>query len=433
MAAVHKSLIRECLGTTAAVVPGEVLVASGVRHPTRGYVRGPAAALLADHLRHRGLTVPPAVTVVASEAESWVGELHLVSYLDRDGGAVGLGAAVACGDVELGRAVDDALTAWTAALRTRRVITAATRPWCAGAVQALAAADRSLDRATGPVYLYGRLTDNPAVLVRLRERGLIEVTDVDAVPDGATVLFAQHGVALAVSAEAAARGLAVIDATCPLAAAAHAEVRRFADRGEAVVLVGRERDAAVPGLIGQAPEAVVPVGSVREAAAVRVPDPARVAFVVQPGVPREQIAPIVAELRARFGHPVPQHPATLCDAADDRNAAVRAMAESCDTVLVACGDEDPETAHLRARIRAAGAAAYPVARLADLRPEWIAHSMVTGLTATTRADPDLPGRLAEALAGLGPCVVVEQQVATRPAATSGAAWHRSDRPAARPA
>ena len=422
----HKTLLRERFATNAAVRPGEAVVASGVRHPVRGYVRSPAAGLVADRLEGRGLRVRWAeLTARVSEAEGGAQDLDLVSYLGWDGEAVGLGAAVAERDSAVRQAVDEELSAWFDVLRTRRVIAAAIVPWCAGTSRALAIAERCCTQQTGPVYVLGRLTDNPAVAQRLLARGLVCVDDVDTVPDGATVLFAQHGVPLAAEAEAAARDLTVIDATCPLAASAHAEVRRFADRGDTVVLIARRGDAAVPGLVSQAPEAVQPAADTRDVAALSVPDPGRMAVVIQPGLPAQVTGPVLEALRARFGHIAPQHPSTLCDAADDRRAQVRSLAESCDAVLVACAQDDPESAWIGAACSTAGAAAHPVARLADVEPAWIAQSATVGVTATMRADPALPGRLMTALRGLGPTSVVERRVVTQPVSAPGAATHIS--------
>lgn len=416
----HRTHLRERFTTNAAVRPGEAVVAGGVRHPARGYVRSPAAALVADRLEGRGLRVRWAeVTARVSEPEARAPELDLVSYIGWDGVAVGLGVVVGAQDAVARQAVDEELSAWSAVLRTRRVIAAAIVPWCAGTTRALAIAQRCAAQQTGPVYVVGRLTDNPTVAQRLLERGLICVDDVDTVPDGTTVLFAQHGVPLAVEAEAAARDLTVIDATCPLAASAHAEVRRFADRGDTVVLIACQDDAAVPGLVSQAPEAIRVVADPQDVAALQISDPRRLAVVIQPGLPGKVTGPILKALRARFGHVAPQHPSTLCDAADDRRAHVRSLAESCDAVLIAATDNDPESAWIGAVCRTAGAAAHPVARLADLEPAWIAQSVTIGITATMRADPALSGRLIAALRGLGPVAVVERRVVTQSVSVPG--------------
>jgi 4-hydroxy-3-methylbut-2-enyl diphosphate reductase len=418
VAAVHKTHLRERFATNAAVRPGEAVVAGGVQHPERGYVRSPAATLMADRLEGRGLRVQRAeVTAGVSGAEPGPQELDLVSYIGWDGVAVGIGVVASAQDAAARRAVDEELSAWSDAMRSRRVIMAAIVPWCGGTSRALAIAQRRAALQPGPVYVVGRLTENPTVAQQLLAQGLIGVEDLDAVPDGATVLFAQHGVPLAVEAEAAARELTVVDATCPLAASTRAEVRRLTGRGDTVVLVGREGDAALPGLASQAPEAVRVVGDVQDVSALHVTDPQRIAVVLQPGLSGKTTGPVLRALGARFGRVAPQHPSTLCDAADDRRAQIRSLAESCDTVLIAGAEDDPESARISAVCLTSGAAAHCVARLARLEPAWIARSVTVGVTATMCADPVLPGRLITALRGLGPVSVVERRVVTQSVST----------------
>ena len=160
-----------------------------------------------------------------------------------------LGAAAAADRVAMA-AARSAVEEWAAVGGTRRLL-GAVSPWCPGARRALEATRQALAR--GPVYVCGQLMASPQACADLEKNGAVFARSLADVPDGATVLFPAHGVAPGVRAEAAARGLEVIDATCPLVARTHAEARKLADRGDDVVLIGQSGIAVVPGIAGEAP------------------------------------------------------------------------------------------------------------------------------------------------------------------------------------
>ncbi|MDQ3432484.1 MAG: hypothetical protein M3467_09750, partial [Actinomycetota bacterium] len=190
----------------------------------------------------------------------------------------------------------------------------------------------------------------------------------------------------------------------------HSEVRRFAERGMTVIVVGRAGHAVVPGLLGQSAGSVRLVESVRDVAEIRVPEGCEVAVVLQPGVPVEKLEPIAEAVRARFGHVVPQHPSSYCYAAGDREASLAALAASCGVVLVAApaGDGAPT---LRV-ITGAGGVAYRVSAPGDILPSWVAGVACIGVTAAPGAAPGLVPGILRALSGLGPSVTVRQEVVT---------------------
>jgi 4-hydroxy-3-methylbut-2-en-1-yl diphosphate reductase len=318
---------------------GEVVVADGFVHPVRGPVATPAAPLVAGQLRRLGLTVrhaalPSPAQVVGIVGSTSAAALHAVSYLDGDGAAVGFGVQVGAGQAATEAAVRGVLAEWSDVLRTRRLLVAAADPACAGARRALDTVREALEVEDEPAYVYGRLSENPHVVAELTARGAVFVDDLDMVPDSAPVVLPPHGAVLAVRAEAA-RGLRVLDATCPLLSTVAGEARRLAERGDTLVLIGRAGHAVTPGLLDQAPAAVLLVQSAREAAEIRVADPDRVSFLPAPGIPVEDTAPIVAALRNRFPRIVPHRPTALCYAATDRREAVRSMAAASEVVLVA--------------------------------------------------------------------------------------------------
>ena len=163
----------------------------------------------------------------------------------------------------------------------KRVLLAAPRGFCAGVERAIETVERALELYGPPVYVRKQIVHNVHVVRDLEQRGAVFVESEASVPEGARLVLSAHGVAPAVHDAAAARRLETIDATCPLVTKVHAETRRYAAEGYTVVLIGHEGHEEVVGTHGEAPEAVRIVGSVAEAEALAVPDPARVAYVTQ--------------------------------------------------------------------------------------------------------------------------------------------------------
>src|SRR5580765_1798115 len=159
-----------------------------------------------------------------------------------------------------------------------KLLLAAPRGYCAGVDRAVQTVERALELYGPPVYVRKEIVHNKHVVEQLRERGAIFVEEEDQVPEGATVVFSAHGVAPTVHAEAAARGLKTIDATCPLVTKVHLEAKRFAAEDVDIVLIGHEGHEEVVGTTGQAPEHIHLVDGIEEAAAVQVRDPAKVAY-----------------------------------------------------------------------------------------------------------------------------------------------------------
>ena len=226
-----------------------------------------------------------------------------------------------------------ALAAWSAAAGPRTVLLPEPRSFCAGVERAIEVVERALDRYGPPVYVRRQIIHNRHVVADHESRGAVFVEEVDQAPEGARLVFSAHGVSPAVEAAAAERRQAVIDATCPLVAKVHREVRRFAERDYSVVLVGHADHDEVEGTIGEAADVRL-VSTPEDAAHVDVPDPGRVAYVTQTTLALDDVADVVAVLRDRY--PALAGPAAddVCYATQNRQDAVRAIADDCDLLLV---------------------------------------------------------------------------------------------------
>ncbi|MBV8995470.1 MAG: 4-hydroxy-3-methylbut-2-enyl diphosphate reductase, partial [Pseudonocardiales bacterium] len=230
------------------------------------------------------------------------------------------------------------------------------------------------------------------------------------VPRGATVVFSAHGVSPAVRIEAANRELEVIDATCPLVTKVHTEARRFASRGDTVILIGHAGHEEVQGTWGEAPDQMVLVQSASEVSQLEVADPSRVSYLTQTTLAVDETTEIIAALRARF--PALRGPASddICYATTNRQHALQAIADQSDLVLVVGSRNSSNSLRLVELAQRHGIPSYLIDDPGDIRPEWLDRVKVVGVTAGASAPPRLVDAVIAALAELHPVKVVERKI-----------------------
>jgi 4-hydroxy-3-methylbut-2-en-1-yl diphosphate reductase len=291
-----------------------------------------------------------------------------------------------------------------------RVLLAAPRGYCAGVDRAIEIVEVALDTYGPPVYVRKQIVHNLHVVRRLEGRGAVFVEELDEVPADAVVVFSAHGVAPEVHREAAARGLRVIDATCPLVTKVHQEARKFAGQGYDIVLVGHQGHEEVAGTMGQAPRAVHLVGDADEARRVEVPDPAKVAYLTQTTLSVDETAGVVDVLRERF--PVLTGPRSddICYATQNRQNAVKALVEECELVLVIGAENSSNSKRLVEVARDRGRAAHLIAEAAAVDPAWFDGVGTVGVTSGASAPEWLVDELVEALRRRGATEVRELSV-----------------------
>lgn len=265
-----------------------------------------------------------------------------------------------------------------------KVVLANPRGFCAGVVRAIDIVELTLERFGPPVYVRHDIVHNGHVVADLAARGVVFVEDLQAVPKGMKVIFSAHGVGPAVWREAADRGLPVIDATCPLVLKVHQEVSAYAKAGLTVFLIGHRGHPEVIGTIGHyegAPDRIHVIESVADAERAVAVDPNEVGYATQTTLAADAVAPIVAALVRRFPRLRAPHAADICFATQNRQRAVRRLAESCDVVLVIGGRQSSNSVRLREVASAAGTPAYLAECAAEVRPEWFTGVGCIGLTA----------------------------------------------------
>jgi len=287
-------------------------------------------------------------------------------------------------------------------VQTRRVLLAKPRGYCAGVDRAVQTVEIALELYGAPVYVRKQIVHNSHVVASLEARGAVFVEEAGEVPEGAVVVFSAHGVAPQVRAEAAGRGLRVIDATCPLVTKVHNEARRFAARGYDIVLIGHAGHEEVAGTTGEAPGHIRLVDGPQDAAAARVRDPAKVAWLSQTTLSVDETQQTVAALRARF--PLLADPPSddICYATQNRQAAVKAIAAGAELVLVVGSPNSSNSVRLVEVARDAGAgAAYLVEDASALRPQWLDGVRTVGLTSGASVPEELVAGMLAALADAG--------------------------------
>jgi 4-hydroxy-3-methylbut-2-enyl diphosphate reductase len=266
-----------------------------------------------------------------------------------------------------------------------RVLLAQPRGFCAGVVRAIDIVERALIKYGPPIYVRHEIVHNRHVVEDLRKRGAVFVDELDEVPEGAITVFSAHGVAKKVQDEAVSLGLPVIDATCPLVAKVHAEGRRYASQDREIVLIGHAGHAEVEGTIGQIPAKVHLVQTAEDVDTLAVRDDDKLAYVTQTTLSVDDTRGIIQALQARF--PTIQGPDVrdICYATQNRQQAVRDLAQQVDVLLVVGSRNSSNSNRLRELGEELGCPSYLIDDEAGLRPEWFVGIESVGVTAGASA------------------------------------------------
>src|SRR5437588_4334909 len=241
-----------------------------------------------------------------------------------------------------------------------KIILANPRGFCAGVNMAIESLDRALELYGTPLYVYHEIVHNRYVVERFRTRGVVFVDDVAEIPAGSTVLYSAHGVAPAIRAAAAERGLRAIDATCPLVTKVHLEAVRFAREGCIILLIGHEGHDEVLGTMGEAPEHIRLVQDVEDAEALDLPPGTRVAYLTQTTLSVDDAERIIAVLKRRFPHIIGPSRDDICYATQNRQEAVKELVPGADAVIVLGSQNSSNSMRLAELARANGKPAYLV-------------------------------------------------------------------------
>ena len=284
---------------------------------------------------------------------------------------------------------------------TATILLANPRGFCAGVDRAIAIVERALEKFGAPIYVRHEVVHNTYVVNDLKAKGAIFVEELSEVPAGATVIFSAHGVSQAVRAEAAARGLNVFDATCPLVTKVHVEVSKLREKGFEIVMIGHKGHPEVEGTLGQSAGGMYLVETPEDVATLQVADPGKLAYVTQTTLSVDDAARVVDALRARFPGIAGPKKDDICYATQNRQDAVKALAPQCDVVIVVGSPTSSNSNRLREVAHNLGVPAYMVDNAGEIDPLWLAGKPRVGLTAGASAPEILVREVIDRLQALG--------------------------------
>lgn len=265
------------------------------------------------------------------------------------------------------------------------VLLANPRGFCAGVDRAIEIVERALERHGAPIYVRHEVVHNKFVVDDLRAKGAVFVEEIAEIPAGATVVFSAHGVSRQVRRDADERGLRVFDATCPLVSKVHVEVSRKRSQGREIVMIGHKGHPEVEGTMGQAGNGMYLVETVADVALLNVSDPDNLAFVTQTTLSVDDAREIIGELRRRFPGIAGPKKDDICYATQNRQDAVKDLAEQCDVVIVVGSTNSSNSNRLREVAANLGVPAHMLDDANALQPDWVEGKNMVGVTAGASA------------------------------------------------
>ncbi|CAN5466504.1 4-hydroxy-3-methylbut-2-enyl diphosphate reductase [soil metagenome] len=288
-----------------------------------------------------------------------------------------------------------------------QVILAKPRGFCAGVVRAIEIVERALEKYGAPIYVRHEIVHNRHVVDTLRRKGAVFVEELADVPPGAMTVFSAHGVARSVEEEAKARGLPVLDATCPLVTKVHLQGRRYAATGRTLVMIGHAGHAEVDGTRGQVGVPIHLVESVDDVAALDLPRETPVAYITQTTLSVDDTRETIEALKTRFDDVLGPDVSEICYATQNRQTAVRDLCRVAQVLLVVGSENSSNSSRLREIGVAQGLPSYLVADGSAIDPAWFEGVVAVGLTAGASAPDELVDSVIAALRGIAPVVVSE--------------------------
>ncbi|HLZ67175.1 MAG TPA: 4-hydroxy-3-methylbut-2-enyl diphosphate reductase, partial [Aliidongia sp.] len=282
-----------------------------------------------------------------------------------------------------------------------KVILAKPRGFCAGVERAIEIVERALEKYGAPVYVRHEIVHNKYVVDSLRAKGAQFVEELDEIPPGGITVFSAHGVSQKVEDDAALRSLPVIDATCPLVSKVHAEAQRYADTGRDVILIGHDGHPEVEGTMGRVTGKVHLVATPQDVAVLEVSDPHRLSYVTQTTLSVDDTKSVIDALTARFPDIVGPSTKDICYATQNRQRAVRELANLVDVILVVGAHNSSNSNRLRELAGEMGIRGYLIADASTLDPAWVKGVNAVGVTAGASAPEVLVTEVVERLKELG--------------------------------
>lgn len=291
-----------------------------------------------------------------------------------------------------------------------KIMLANPRGFCAGVDRAISIVECALEQYPSPIYVRHEVVHNRFVVEGLKARGAVFVEELNEVPDGSIVIFSAHGVSQSVRKEAQLRGLTVFDATCPLVTKVHMEVARASKRNMEVILIGHAGHPEVQGTMGQYSSEIGGMYLVEKPEDVfllNVKDPKHLHFVSQTTLSVDETADIIKTLREQFPHILGPRKDDICYATQNRQDAVRDLANVCDLVVVVGSKNSSNSNRLRELSEKLGTRAYLTDCPEEITPQWFEGRTNIGITAGASAPEALVDQIIKKIEDLLECEVCE--------------------------
>ena len=285
------------------------------------------------------------------------------------------------------------------------ILLANPRGFCAGVERAIEIVERALDSFGAPIYVRHEVVHNRSVVDDLRAKGAVFVEEVEEIPEGSTAIFSAHGVSQSVRDRAVERGLQVFDATCPLVTKVHIEVARHHQEGREVILIGHAKHPEVEGTMGQVEGGIHLISAPEDVWELEVADPDNLAYVTQTTLSMDDTAGVIAALQERFPTITCPRGDDICYATQNRQDAVKRLAERSEVILVVGAPNSSNSNRLVEVASRLGTPGHLVQTAAEIDPAWLEGCKTVGVTAGASAPEHLVREVVErlrALGGVGP-------------------------------
>ena len=284
---------------------------------------------------------------------------------------------------------------------TKTITLANPRGFCAGVDRAINIVEKALAKHGSPIFVRHEVVHNRFVVANLKAKGVVFIEDLDEVPQGAVLIYSAHGVSLAVQQEAEKRGFQIYDATCPLVTKVHKEVQRLNEQGYQIVMIGHKGHPEVAGTMGQIAGDMLLVETPDDVAHLTVKNADKLAFVSQTTLSVDETADIVAALRQKFPKIISPNKDDICYATQNRQDAVKALADSCDLVIVVGSPNSSNSNRLRETAAKRGVCAVMIDNVSELDTALLSGKNHIGITAGASAPEILVQELVALLQSLG--------------------------------
>ncbi|MBX3719681.1 MAG: 4-hydroxy-3-methylbut-2-enyl diphosphate reductase [Parachlamydiales bacterium] len=275
------------------------------------------------------------------------------------------------------------------------------RGFCAGVERAIDTVERALELWGAPIYVKHEIVHNKHVVESLKQKGAIFIEDLNEVPEGARLIYSAHGVSPAVRDQAKARNLIEIDATCGLVTKVHSAVKRYAQKGYQIILIGHRKHVEIIGTAGEAPDVTTIVESVADVKSLQFPQDQKLFYTTQTTLSLDDVKEITEALIAKYPQIETLPSASICYATTNRQMALRSITDEADLVLVVGDPRSSNSNRLREVADVRGVPSYLINDEHEILPEWLAGVKVIGLTAGASTPEHVVQRCIERLRSLG--------------------------------